>query len=605
MAQYALSRLSSSTQLPDEPKPLIHFKDFSPYDGAAILRSSTGHHEGNHDLFDVRADKQTLCNLLAALCMTHLVTADQWSSRDLYDILKLGERIFVDASVRHGKRDDGRVPDDFRLEWPNIEELNIGNNRFVLRDVQREEATLVGTPTQSSTSPSQEQLGSTDETDGQENVNSDNIAKRNPSIASTSSKRAASKLERLSNSFTRTSKTGGSDGQENDETPAEQQAELRTLLTDYDASIDGENSNSMAIIETDMFQLALWKHEDMFYLFDPQPSDDEAKPTSKRRQRFMRAIAKRNREAAEVAAAAEAEAEAVAEGEAGAADDTNPDGVPADDDADAAADADAPNGERKVSIRTGSQSSGQIAAGDAGANETRNDDEDTQSLESMDLSYSEDTSATCHVIRFATIDHLVEHILQLVPESLHKVETVHLIRPDICPIEEHSPSDGRASTTNVSAVQQFHQFDPRQITLTEGIKSPLWVIHASMSQNDQIFMRTANRNRQDAAICVAALSMASLCQPEDWSPVVLDVVLKYGDRLHSKSLTQSAQQMRTRDAQDGVVEKLKLHQVANTIVVYACVDSNCQTRPRSIPGDQYVRHGQRPVRNCRRTVRVR
>lgn len=80
-----------------------------------------------------------------------------------------------------------------------------------------------------------------------------------------------------------------------------------------------------------------------------------------------------------------------------------------------------------------------------------------------------------------------------------------------------------------------------------------WIIRGSISQNNQIFIKS-NRNYQDVPNIIVALYLASVCQPEDWNSIILDVILKYGDRLYSKSFIKDNR-------------KIHLNEVANPFII--------------------------------------
>lgn len=79
------------------------------------------------------------------------------------------------------------------------------------------------------------------------------------------------------------------------------------------------------------------------------------------------------------------------------------------------------------------------------------------------------------------------------------------------------------------------------------------IIRASISQNNQIFIHN-NRNLQDVPNCIVALYLASVCVPEDWNSIILDVILKYGDRLYTKSFKKYKR-------------KIQLSEVANPFII--------------------------------------
>lgn len=89
------------------------------------------------------------------------------------------------------------------------------------------------------------------------------------------------------------------------------------------------------------------------------------------------------------------------------------------------------------------------------------------------------------------------------------------------------------------------------------------IIRASLSQNDSIF---PNRNLQDAANCVTAFSFLKMFQIDDWTPIVLDVILKYGDRLYTRSVYSIYSKLGPL-SDVGDADKLSLNQIISSFIL--------------------------------------
>jgi hypothetical protein len=108
------------------------------------------------------------------------------------------------------------------------------------------------------------------------------------------------------------------------------------------------------------------------------------------------------------------------------------------------------------------------------------------------------------------MDHVTE-------KYINEECTVHEIEFDVTLVD----------TSAKEEATQWHQF--------EWCQKGQWAVRGSLAQGDVVFGE-ANRNNQDVPNCVVALALSQLCEVAAWNSTMVDIVLKYGDRLYSKSL---------------------------------------------------------------------
>lgn len=458
-----------------------HFKPFKESQSVAILRPPKGVHEGNKALYDLRANKQTLCNILVANCMARLNHSDNWEKHDLMDVLKLGDKIYCGITVDKLKQ----VKDEFKVEWDHLVDagISIGNNRFSIGEIVRKDGAVVAKPVEP------------EEPTDTASMTADGPVDVGPKGDETGSK-----------------EEGGSTRQSDVEEPPP--PDLKSILEEWDRT-----SNNETVLETPCFTVGIWKQDHMYFLFDPKACDEEAGLTPKRINAYEREIRQRKKEEAEAAererAAAQSRTSQVSKTSAEKA----------------AANKALSDVPEKAAIETAEEEENPEEAAD-----------ESPSLE--DLSDTEEIKdATCVLMRFTELTELIDYVRDLIPEMYHE-ETIVLVQPKI----DYQPIIS-------SPVVVPHRFTRIDLPNTK----PFQIIRASMSQNDQIFPWPTNRNRQDAPISITTLSMATYCKGDDWTSVILDVILKYGDRLHTKSLGQIKS--------SNVADKLTLNQVITPFVL--------------------------------------
>lgn len=511
------------TKKPEEAPPLKKFKPYRDTHDTAILRPSKGIHEENKTLYDLRAGKQTLCSLLSAICMSRLNHSDNWSKSDVLDILNAADKMFVSITVDQAKS----VQDNFLLQWDNIIQagIDIGKNKFSIADIDRKHGMLVAPPppavvTETAEEGGNEGGGSTISVVqvGEEENKKKKVTVAHPETVR-GARRSGSKLSRLSMDINTPDKKPKDDGSlqkgdinSKDELKLEAYIapnDLKSLIQDWDSK---EECN--AVLETPFFTVALWKQDQKYFFFDPKACDHETgELTEKRVKIYERFIKLRNDEAE--AARLLAEQQRISE-------------VIEDQDLFPTSNSLDKNIEKSLekvtSERTTSRNSQinellPIKEEDVPSSNDVPAEIELKEIDPDDL--EEISDASCTVLRFTTLDNLISYIKNLIPERYHQ-EEITVIQPKI----NCRPLDLKS---------QKHFYFKR---IPSSNSTPFWIIRASMSQNDQIFQSPTNRNKQDAANSITALSMATFCGAEDWTSIILDVILKYGDRLQTKSLQQ-------------------------------------------------------------------
>lgn len=489
------------------------YKTYLDTPDTAIVRPSRGIHEGNKFLFDLRADKQTLCSLLVAICMSRLNHSDNWGKNEILDILNAADKMFVSITVDQAQS----VQDDFTLIWDNVIKagIDIGKNKFSIANVERKTGVLVAPPAPEVQAPEENNIKG-DSTATVEQISGEEVRKKRVTVVqpetAKKAQRSGSKLSRLSMDINapkiddEVSQKAETSSKIEEEYVAPD--DLKSLLQDWSLKEECE-----AVLESLLFTVGLWKQDKKYYLFDPKACDSETAGLTEKRVKIYEKLIKIRNEEAEAARllAEQQKQEEDIEGEELIAT-TDSLEKPVE------------NSHEKVTTDRTSRNSQlkellPITEEEAHSSADAPTEIETKETEPEDL--VEEKEASSVVLRFTTLDNLIDYIIKLVPEHHHNQE-ITVVQPQI----SCRPID--------LTLEKYFKFKRIQ----SQIGDPFWIIRASMSQNDQIFQAPTNRNRQDAANSITALSMATFCCAEDWTPVILDVILKYGDRLHAKSLQQ-------------------------------------------------------------------
>lgn len=458
----------------DGTPPLRRYDNFG--ERAAILRSMAAVHEGQRQLYDLRSDRQTLCNCLVALSMVQLNHSVNWTRSDLFDILRMGDQMFI----RISKAVPQPIDDDFAVEWEHLltsEGITIGINRFSV-SVENVDGQFEPSPVEAN-----EDIVKTISITDSKRSRFDSQDSVRTRTGGSMAHRTGSMLERLSvNVSAHAGTIGSTQSVTSSLRSVKSVVPLPPVLIDLLKKWD-EGDSSKAIVQSLLFKVAIWKQNKLYFVFDPKACDENGKLTSKRVKRAKKAIRKRRFTEAD----------------------------------------------RKIfGSRTSSTRSADIIE------DIEEKDTSTEKMVPVEKEMpqvepsfveepSEDESENtfCYAAWFMTLEDLHKHLLSLVPEQELRFEPVTLVNVTLTPISAKPPTRVLSSSN--------YQLVSENPTKT-------FILRASMSQNDQIFPKYPNRNRQDITNCVTAIALATFCPAEDWTATILDVVLKYGDRLYTKSL---------------------------------------------------------------------
>lgn len=209
--------------------------NFTPFgESGAILLANPGIHEGN-EMFDIRANRQTLCNLLTAICVNRVNSSRKWDRTDIYDVLKIGDKIF--CKISNSKEDDNLI-----ISWKDLEnKIKIGIYDFNFE--YKEKIGVFNTQMVSS-------LGSLKQ----------------------QSRLSVNTIEKSKSSIKEISKTGSG-------SPFSEIKDLREILEEWNLS-----ESTDAILNSNILNLSIWKCNDLYFVFDPKSCKDNGTMSDDRKQ---------------------------------------------------------------------------------------------------------------------------------------------------------------------------------------------------------------------------------------------------------------------------------------------------------------------------------
>lgn len=431
--------------------------------------------------------------------MVQLNHSVNWTRSDLFDILRMGDQMFIRISQAVSQP----IDDDFAVDWEHLLSLDgitIGINRFTV-SVENVDGQFELSPVEAS----EDIVKTISITDSKRSKfdSQDSVKTR---TGGSMAHRTGSMLERLSvNVSVHAGTIGSTQSVTSSQRSVKSVVPLPPVLMDLLKKWDEEDS-SKAIVQSILFKIAIWKQNKLYFVFDPKACDENGKLTPKRIKRTEKAIRKRR--------LAEAD--------------------------------------RKFGSRTSAKTRSSDIIEDIEEKDTSTEkivpveqvmpDVEPAFIEEPSEDESQDTS--CYSAWFMTLEDLHRHIISLIPEQELRFEAVTLVNVNLSPISAKLPAR-MISNSNYQLVSE----NPTKT----------FILRASMSQSDQIFPKTPNRNRQDITNCVTAIALATFCNAEDWTATILDVVLKYGDRLYTKSLHARAF--------INSLEKLSIQQVVSPFIL--------------------------------------
>lgn len=545
--KYSIDRVEFMVFNENRRPELYYYANFG--ERGAILRPvEKGMHEGNM-MFDLRRNRQTFCNLVVALAMTQINNSSKWSANCVNDILDIGDKTFCRILKKMGYNGD----DTFEIKLDDLlKGIQIGVNQFDFAHELFGEGRFVDLPK----APIPVEISDSELTSVKDSFSLGSVAKRE-------SKRR-SRLSRLSG-VSGTSEPAS----EPVATPEVSTTETNTSATsgpDITTTLMSELKRmddlpqAFTILESGVMNVAIWKQDRLYYIFDPKASQDNTQFTEERLKLIKAKLGRRIpplkiepiiEEPEEEVETVVVEPPAWTKNRLSLSQLVSPK---------------CELGKKEISP-SASVSKSVLFSEDVKRTEVSSLVMDLidvidngQSLEKeqpyVDPNEKTDKSRA-YVAWFPSIAELHDHILSRIPEEYQY---------DEFKIRKINFTQIRNTCDQLEVPEKYHNFN--------YITSRHSIIRGTISQNDQIFLPYPNRNNQDTANCVTCLSFSLFSDSSDWSSTIIDVILKYGDRLYTRSI-EFIKKMYP-DIQFLDDPKIKLHHLATpftitTMKFYLCV----------------------------------
>ncbi|KAG5685042.1 hypothetical protein PVAND_014244 [Polypedilum vanderplanki] len=411
----------------------------------AMLRSANNYHEDSEH-FKCDAVEKTLCNLLSCLCFTRVLDPRNWASNDLNEIIKIGLKFFC------------KTADKFDEMWKIFSMIEICSVKLKIERKDEKRGIFVAKesilPEKSKEILEDEMKFSEIEQKVDENKKEAENEKNNENPQETNL------TEKRSSLFP--------------------QKKIELTLIEVLKSLD-EKDEALAILSSSLFNVAIFKLNKFYYVFDPKESNGRGMLTRKRledfinkslineRDEFLRNLYE-NDERKRISQ--EEEFQELIFG-------------------------------RPVVFGAPNVKPSHMFI----ANFHQNADDD----EEKPVKISQMGSA--YIMWFTTLELFYNHLINKIPGKFRN-ESFTLTYFDIIP---------ELSNSNVN--EKWHNF--------EMINKNHWILRGTFSQNDSSHF--VYQNVQDSANCVIALIFSQLCNNDEWNSTIVDIILNFGDRLHRKS----------------------------------------------------------------------
>ncbi|XP_055382181.1 uncharacterized protein LOC129612543 [Condylostylus longicornis] len=165
-----------------------------------------------------------------------------------------------------------------------------------------------------------------------------------------------------------------------------------------------------------------------------------------------------------------------------------------------------------------------------------------------DLRYVENNGIS-YVAYFYDITSFVSHILSCIPQDYHSENfTLHKLKI-ICP--------------PVPASEMVIKYMPNTNFI---ITAPnIGIIRGTISQDEVMFQ---NPNKQEIANCMVAIAFAFITPSNNWTCDLINIILKYGDRLYVKSLDRYEKQNCESISMNNKLRSLTIENIIENINIY-------------------------------------
>ncbi|CAO1430984.1 unnamed protein product, partial [Diamesa serratosioi] len=410
-----------------------HYCKIENLEYAAMLRSYHEFHEDHESYIIPRSimKEKTLCNILSCLGFTKILNPRQWSNSDINEILKIGYKVLC----RFAKNATSSDEHDLQIEINSI--------TFDIEVVKEEVGHFMQKKNHFGFDLEVlEESVNINEFDGNKSATS-----LQPSVHSAAPSTASTILNEEDTAMT-----------------------LLDVLKTWEN--EGEN---FTILESILFDLAIWKCDRFYYVFDPKSSDLQGNLTKNRLEDFVKRQLAEERNLLKSKfnprLSTELELQELCFG-------------------------------RPVTFisPTVKPSMANISP--------KADDE------LLPIEISE--TGCAYVAWFTSLEFLNQHILHKIPSKFQSESfLVKYLKFN------HSQVSAEGDMT------PWHNFNP--------LDAQHWILRGGISQNDTQFP-DFNRNNQDVPNCIISLAFLKICKTMDWDSVVLDIILKFGNRLYKKSI---------------------------------------------------------------------
>lgn len=481
---FSISRVGAEPRLSTAPC-LYHYQKIDDLEYAAMLRAYHEFHE-DHESFRGTMKEKTLCNLLSCLGFSKIMNPRQWNNSDINEILKMGYKVLC-RFARNMKTED----DD---PWIQLKQIEINSIHFDVKVDKEEEGHFMH----------KKNYFGFDLEVIEESIDINKAEEKKSEISLQPSMKSA--------------------------VPST----ASTLLNHEDTSINlldilqtwANEGEIFAILTSILFDIAIWKCDRFYYLFDPKSSDLKGNMTKKRLEEFVRRQLAEERNLLRLnyqnqrRLSTELELQELCFG-------------------------------RPVTfiLPTVKVSMPNIA-----------------SKASDELSPIKIRETGCaYVAWFSTLEFLNQHIIDKIP---HKFQNESFV------VKYLNIRHG----TQVSAggdMTPWHYFQP--------LDAQHWILRGGISQNDTQFP-DSNRNNQDVPNCIISLAFLKVCKTMDWDSIVLDIILKFGNRLYKKSIQKLK---KVRDQIESL--KLTINQIDLPFLMRPFIISifdELQTKDTMVKGDE-------------------
>lgn len=481
--EFNINQIEVQVQKADEKPDFHSYSDFQKYHYAGIIRALDNFHE-DMSMFPIKSRLQTFCNLITACAMTQIIPSIRWTESDIKEILLLGYDLML------------QIPEKENQKLWAMENCKIGSNEFKISN--KEESCLFVL----------EDIPKIED-EKEEKVETLNI------------------FEPTSGNITEITETSGGRGDEPETDTMKEASKDLTPTVDLEKKLRAldDLEEAHVIIESDIFEVAIWKKDGLYFLFDPKQSLIDGSLTAVRKRlahkftydRKLKNLTEELRKK-QVATALVSEMDVV-------------------------------DDELKRY---------RIVKKFPSIMNLKSKKEEPIADDNPDDGYIKFCSFLLYilivifiavsgssVVVFSSESLLLKQLLKNIPEeNMHDEFNWHLLE-----IKNELKVSKAILPKDALLWHNYNCFKPNH-----------WILRGFTSQK---YDRFTYDNSQDYANNVVALSFAINCLPSQWTSDMIDIALKYGSRLYSSSLHR----VRKSDPKLAKITRLRLEDLVTPFVI--------------------------------------